>query len=140
MTKVKAQARWVRISPRKLGRVLEMVRGKSAGEAMRLLNFMPQKGARILEKVIKSAIANAKNNYKLPEENLVIVEAYANKGIIMKRWQPRARGRIYPIHKRSSHVTVWVSPLPAKEEPKLEPVPKKGRSKGRTKKRSKEEG
>lgn len=116
MIKVKAQAKWVKISPRKLGRVVEFVRGKLAAEALQVLRFMPQKGARILEKVIKSAMANAKNNYKLAEEKLVVSEAYVNKGIIMRRLQPRARGRAFPILKRTSHLTVWVSPLPEAEE------------------------
>jgi large subunit ribosomal protein L22 len=118
MAKVKAQAKWVKISPRKLGRVAEVVRGKPALEALQLLKFMPQKGARILEKVIKSAVANAKNNYKLAEESLVITEAYANKGVTMRRWQPRARGRIFPINKRSSHLTVWVGAAAKAEKKK----------------------
>jgi large subunit ribosomal protein L22 len=59
-----------------------------------------------VEKVLKSAVANAKNNYKLNEAKLVVSECYANKGIVMKRWQPRARGRAFPIKKRSAHVTV----------------------------------
>jgi large subunit ribosomal protein L22 len=142
MTKVKAQAKWVKISPRKLGRVLELVRGKLAVEALRWLNFMPQKGARILEKVVKSALANAKNNYKLAEGDLIITEAYVNKGITMRRWQPRARGRINPINKRTSHVTVWVSPLPAPAPSVARPAPGKAKrkSKGAGKKRPKEEG
>lgn len=109
MTKVKSQARWVKISPRKLMRVVEIVRGKPALAALHILKFMPQKGARILEKVIKSAIANAKNNYKLEEAGLMIDSAFVNKGITMKRWRPRARGRIDAIQKKTSHVTVWVS-------------------------------
>lgn len=106
MTNVKARVKWVKSSPRKIQRVLDLVRGKSAAEAMALLRFMPQKGARIVEKVLKSAVANARNNSKLNEAKLVVSECYANKGIIMKRWQPRARGRAFPIKKRSAHVTV----------------------------------
>ncbi len=113
MTKVKAQVKWVRIAPRKLSRVVALVRGKQALEALNTLRFMPQKGARILVKVIKSALANAKNNYKLAEEKMFICEAYVNQGITMKRWQPRARGRIFPIRKKTSHLTLWVQ---AKEE------------------------
>jgi large subunit ribosomal protein L22 len=109
MTKVKAQAKWTRIGSRKLSRVVELVRGKLALEALHILKFMPQKGARILEKVIKSAVANAKNNYKLAEEGLMVAEAYVNKGITMKRWQPRARGRVNSIFKRTSHLTVYLS-------------------------------
>lgn len=106
MTKVKAKVKWVKSSPRKIQRVLEVVRGKSALEAVALLKFMPHKAARIVEKLVKSALANAKNNYKLNEAVLVVKECYANKGIIMKRWQPRARGRAFSIKKRSAHVTV----------------------------------
>ncbi len=137
MTKVKAQVKWVKISPRKLGRVLELVRGKLAAEALQVLRFMPQKGARILEKVIKSAMANAKNNYKLAEEKLVVSEAYVNKGIIMRRWQPRARGRAFPILKRTSHLTVWVSPLPEAEDEK--PKEEKAKEKKPKKRKPKEE-
>lgn len=108
MTKVKAQAKWIRIGPRKLARVLEIVRGKPALEALTLLKFMPQKGARIIEKTIMSAVANAKNNYKMDETQLMITEAFANKAIVMKRMQPRARGRGFPINKRTSHLTVFV--------------------------------
>ncbi len=108
MTKVKSQAKWIRISPRKLSRVTKLVRKKNALEAVSMLNLMPQKGARILKKVILSAIANAKNNYKLTEANLVIVQAFANKGISLKRWRARARGRVGKIEKPTSHLTVWV--------------------------------
>ena len=140
MTKVKAQAKWIRISPRKLGRVVELVRGKLAVEALQFLKFMPQKGARILEKVIKAAMANAKNNYKLDEGNLVISEAYANKGITMRRWQPRARGRINPINKRSSHVTVWVSAPQAPAPSAEEKVSGAARKRAKKEKQPKEEG
>ncbi|MGB9612726.1 MAG: 50S ribosomal protein L22, partial [Candidatus Margulisiibacteriota bacterium] len=105
-TQIMAKTKWVRSSPRKIKRVIDAVRGKSPLEALAYLRFMPQKGARILEKVIKSALANAKNNYKLEESNLRIKEMYVNKGITMKRWQPRARGRAFPIKKRTAHVTV----------------------------------
>ncbi|KPJ69837.1 hypothetical protein AMJ44_01865 [candidate division WOR-1 bacterium DG_54_3] len=142
MIKVKAQAKWIKISPRKLGRVLELVRGKLAVEALRLLGFMPQKGARILEKVVKSALANAKNNYKLGEGDLLVTEAYVNKGITMRRWQPRARGRIDPVKKRTSHVTVWVSPRPTPAPSEKGPATgqAKRKGKGAGKKRPKEEG
>ncbi|MFH1826619.1 MAG: 50S ribosomal protein L22 [bacterium] len=108
MSKVKAEAKWVRISPRKVSKVAELVRGKLAVTALAELALMPQKAARILGKVLKSAIANAKNNFKMAENELIVSEAYANKGIILKRWQPRAKGRMFPIHKRTSHVTVML--------------------------------
>jgi len=103
---VKSQAKWIRIGPRKLDRVVKLIRGMSPVKAIEMLRFMPQKGARILEKVIKSALANAKNNHKLNEDDLVISQAYANKAVTMKRWQPRARGRMFSIYKRNSHLTV----------------------------------
>lgn len=109
MTQARARVKWVKSSPRKIQRVIDLLRGKPAAEALAILKFMPQKGARILEKVIKSAMANAKNNYKMDEATLVIHEIYANKGVIMRRWQPRARGRAFPILKRSSHVTVCLA-------------------------------
>jgi large subunit ribosomal protein L22 len=109
MTQSRARVKWVKSSPRKIQRVIDLLRGKPAAEALAILKFMPQKGARILEKVIKSAMANAKNNYKMNEAALVIREIYANKGIIMRRWQPRARGRAFPILKRTSHVTVCLA-------------------------------
>lgn len=106
MTLIKARASWVKSSDRKLSRVMELIRGKSAAEAQVILKFLPQKGARLIAKVLKSAIANAKHNYKLSEDGLIIHEIFANKGIIMKRFQPRAKGRAYPIKKRTSHITV----------------------------------
>lgn len=89
-------------------RVMDLIRGKSPAEALMILRFQTQKAARILEKVVKAAVANAKNNYKLDEAGLVISQLFANKGFVMKRWQPRARGRAFPIKKRTSHVTVCV--------------------------------
>jgi len=106
MKKVIAKAKWVKIAPRKLRRVAETVQGKPALAALSILKFMPQKGARILEKVVKSAIANAHNNLKLPEDSLVILRAFANKGISMHRWNPRARGRMDPMEIKTSHLTV----------------------------------
>jgi len=108
MTKVKAKAISIRVGPRKLSLLAKLVRGKKTGDAINLLRFMPQKGARILEKVIKSAVANAKNNYKMAVDHLFIEQAFVAQGFTMKRMQPRARGRGFPIKKRTSHLTVWV--------------------------------
>ncbi len=108
MMEVKSKAKWVKIAPRKLGRVVELVRGKLALSALQMLRFMPQKGARILEKAIKSAVANAKANFKMAEEGLIISEAYVNKAVTTKRFSPRARGRMFPIQTRTSHLTVTV--------------------------------
>lgn len=108
MTIVKAKAKWVRTSPRKVQRVMDLIRGKRVEEALALLSFMPQKAARLLAKTIKSAAANAKNNYKMVA-GLKVVEVYVNKGVDLKRIRPRARGRAFSIKKRTSHLTVGVS-------------------------------
>ncbi len=114
MSEVIAKAKWVKSGDRKIGRVMDLVRGKSAAEAMTILKFQPQKAARILAKVLKSAIANAKHNLKLDENALVIKEVYANKGMIMRSFQPRARGRAFPIKKKTSHVTVRLTAVEGK--------------------------
>lgn len=85
-----------------------MIRRKPAGQALTLLKFMPHKTARIIEKVIKSAVANAKHNYKMNPDKLVISQIFADGATIMRRIRPRARGRAFPIRKRSAHVTVFV--------------------------------
>jgi large subunit ribosomal protein L22 len=107
--RVKAEAKWLRIGARKLRRVLNLLKGKSAEEALAYLKFMSQKGARVIEKVIKAAVANAVNNYKLQKTGIKIVEAFANDAPMYKRMQPRAKGRGFPIKKRNSHLVVWVS-------------------------------
>lgn len=110
----KAQAKWIRMSPRKVRRVVNEIRGKSCSEAVTLLRFMPFSAAREVEKVLRSAMFNLINAEKAPiseaEANeLIVVEAYADQGPTLKRIQPRARGRAYPILKKSSHITVVVS-------------------------------
>lgn len=104
----KAIAKHVRISPRKVQIVADLVRGKNADEALAILKFSNKNGARVLEKVVKSAIANAENNFDMDKENLYISEAYANQGPTLKRWRPRAQGRAFIIRKRTSHVGVVV--------------------------------
>ena len=100
---------WVKSAPRKFMRIMDLMRGMNALAALNQLKFQPHKAARMLEKTIKSAIANATHNNKMPAETLVISEVYVNKGVNMKRIQPRARGRAFPIIKRSAHVTVCLS-------------------------------
>lgn len=100
----KAVAKYIRISPRKMKFVCDMVRGKQVDEALAILKFHPSKGAKILEKVVKSAAANAENNFDLDRDKLYVSNAYANQGPTMKRWRPRAKGSAYKILKRSSHV------------------------------------
>ena len=101
-----AHARYIRISPRKVEVVLDQVRGKSIDEALAILRYMPQKGARITEKLIQSAAANAENNHDMVRDNLYVAQIYANQGPTMKRYKARAQGRANLIRKRSTHISV----------------------------------
>ena len=112
---VKAESKWVRSSARKVRRVVDLVRGKPVKVALAELSFMPHKGARLLEKVIKSAAANAKNNFKLKEDILYVSKAYVDEATALKRFRAAARGRAAPRLKRSSHITVYVSESPEKQ-------------------------
>ena len=102
----KAHARYVRISPRKIRLIMDEVRGKRVEEALKVLSFMPKKGAKILKKLIESAVANAQENHNLDVDQLRIAQLYANEGPMLKRWRPRALGRATMIRKRTSHLTV----------------------------------
>ena len=104
----KAIAKYVRISTLKVNFICKEIRGKQVDEALAILKFAPKKGARILEKVLNSAIANAEHNFGLNREDLFVSQAYANNAPVMKRWRPKAKGMAYPILKRSSHVGVVV--------------------------------
>ena len=104
----KAIAKYVCISPLKVNFICKEIRGKQVDEALAILKFTPKKGARILEKVLNSAIANAEHNFGLNREDLFVSQAYANNAPVMKRWRPKAKGMAYPILKRSSHVGVVV--------------------------------
>ena len=105
---VKAVAKTIRIAPRKVRLVLNLVRGKDAQEALAILKFTPNHAAAEVSKVVKSAVANAKNNHQLDENKLYIKACYADEGITMKRWMPRAKGNASQILKRTSHITVVV--------------------------------
>ena len=104
----KAIARYIRISPLEVGFICNEIRGKQVDEALAILKFTPKKGAKVLEKVLNSAIANAENNFNMDRDSLYVSEAFANDGPHMKRWRPKARGMAYPILKRSSHIGVAV--------------------------------
>ncbi|WMM25574.1 50S ribosomal protein L22 [Tissierella sp. MB52-C2] len=104
----RAIAKYVRISPLKVNFICKEIRGKQVDEALSILRFTPKKGARVLEKVLTSAIANAENNFNMDRDNLYVDNAYANDGPHMKRFRPKARGMAYPIIKRSSHIGVVV--------------------------------
>ena len=106
--KVKVVAKDIGRSARTVRLVVDTVRGKRVDEALTVLSFMPSPAARIVAKVVKSAAASAENNYQMPSPDLRIVEIYADEGRTQKRFRPKARGRISPILKRSSHITVLV--------------------------------
>jgi large subunit ribosomal protein L22 len=106
---VRAVARHIRISPQKVRLVLETIKGKPVSEALAMLRFMPHKATGPVAKALKSASANAENNFSLDPDELVVVRVSADEGRTLKRYRPRARGRVNQILKRSSHVTVVVS-------------------------------
>ena len=105
---VRAVARHIRISPRKVRLVGNAIKGKSVREAMALLQAVPNKAGDLIAKAVKSAAANAENNYSLATDDLYVVRVIADPGRSLKRWRARARGRAAPIIKRSSHITVVV--------------------------------
>ena len=106
---VKATAKTLRVQPRKVRLVLNLIRGKDVEEAEAICKFTPNKGGYLVGKVLHSAIANAVNNEDLDESSLYVKECYANEGITMKRYMPRAKGSASAIHKRTSHITVVVA-------------------------------
>ncbi len=105
----KAIAKYVRMSPIKLKPVADLVRGKDLNEALTILKFTPGKGAELVEKVVKSAAANAENNNDMNPDDLYISKIIINQGSTMKRWRAGAQGRASIILKRSSHISVTVS-------------------------------
>jgi large subunit ribosomal protein L22 len=107
--KVKAIAKEIGISPQKARLVINMVRGKKVDEALNILNFLPTPTAKAVAKVIKSAVANAENNFQMPPADLRITDIFADQGRTLKRFRPKSRGRVSPILKRSSNITVFVT-------------------------------
>ena len=117
---VKAEARWVRLSARKARVVLQHIRGRSVPEARTILAFTQRAAAHEIEKVLKSAVANAEANHGLIGDELVIAATYADEGPTLKRWRPRARGRVNRIFKRTCHITIVLG-----EDPKAEQRPRR---------------
>jgi len=103
---IRAIAKYVRMSPSKIRRVLRQIQGKTYSEALLLLEFMPYASCAPIIKVLRSATANARNNFGLDERKLVIKSAFADKGPTMKRFRPRAQGRAYRILKETAHITI----------------------------------
>ena len=106
---VRAVSKNTGVSPSKVRRLVDMVRGRGVEEALAILKFAPSPTARLVAKVVKSAAANAENNYQLAPSELKIIRIYANQARTLKRFRPRSRGRVSPILKRSSHITVVVA-------------------------------
>ncbi len=104
----RAFSRSMRVSPRKLNLMAQMIRGKTAEAALAALAFSPRRIAEEVRTVLESAIANAENNHQLDVDQLVVAEAYVGKSIVMKRWSPRARGRVGHISKPFSNLTIIV--------------------------------
>lgn len=104
----KAVAKFVRITPRKVRVVLDLIRGKNVAEAFAILKFTPKAGADVVEKVLRSAVANAENNFDMDVDKLYVKTAFADGGPTMKRIHPRSRGQAFKILKRTSHVTIVV--------------------------------
>ena len=105
-----ARARFVRVSARKARLVLDQIRGKAVAEALATLEYTPRAAARLVEKVLRSAVANAEHNHQVRNlDDLRVVQAYADGGPVLKRVQPRAMGRAFSIKHRTSHLTIGVS-------------------------------
>jgi len=111
----RAQARFVRVTPMKARRVVDLIRGLPAADAQAVLRFAPQDASEPVGKVLDSAIANATNNHNLNPASLVVAEAYVDEGPTMRRFRPRAQGRAFRIRKRTSHITVVLEDLDARE-------------------------
>ena len=107
---VRAQAKWVRMSARKARIVLDTIRGRTVPEARTILAFTSRAAAVDIERVLRSAVANAEANHGLDGDELVVAEAYADEGPTLKRWRARARGRVNRIRKRTCHITVVLAP------------------------------
>jgi large subunit ribosomal protein L22 len=123
---VRAEAKYVRMSPRKARLVAEHIRGRSVPEARAVLAFTSREAAQVLQKVLQSAVANAESNHGIAEERLFVKAAYADSGPVLKRWRARARGRVARIRRRTCHITVLLAELPydapAVEEPPAAPA------------------
>jgi large subunit ribosomal protein L22 len=146
---VRAEAKYVRMSPRKARLVAEHIRGRSVPEARAVLAFTSREAAQVLQKVLQSAVSNAESNHGIAEERLYVKAAYADSGPVMKRWRARARGRVARIRKRTCHITVLLAELPhdaqavepaaapaAEEAPKPSPAPARKKTAAASKKKT----
>nr|WLD05998.1 hypothetical protein [Meringosphaera mediterranea] len=106
--RAKASGRYIRISPRKVRRVLDQIRGRKYTDALMLLEFMPYRACKPILKVLNSAVANSEHNFNMEKEKLKVSEAFANQGPVLKRFRPRAQGQGYKIRKPTCHIIVTV--------------------------------
>lgn len=104
----RAIAKYVRMSPMKVGVVLDLIRGKNIQEAFAILQYTPKDAAVVINKVLKSAVANAENNHEMDLERLFVAEAHVGQGPTLKRFRPHAQGRAFRINKRTSNITLVV--------------------------------
>jgi large subunit ribosomal protein L22 len=120
MAEASATLRYVRMSPRKARPVIDLIRGCDVKDALALLKFTPRAAARVVEKVLLSAVANGQQSGKEigDADDLRVSQAYVDVGPTLKRFQPRAQGRAFSIHKRMSHITIAVAPVEAKARKK----------------------
>jgi large subunit ribosomal protein L22 len=126
-TQAKATGRMIRVSPRKLNLVAQSIRGLTAEKALNELSFSNKRIAGTVKKVLQSAIANAENNHDLDVDDLVVTEASVGKGMVMKRFQARARGHAGRVEKFFAHITIIVEEKRQKEEAEKKAAPKKGK-------------
>ena len=105
----KAIAKYVRIAPRKVRIVMDLIRGKEVADAFAILKFTPKRGAVLIAKVLKSAVANAENNFDMDADKLFVSTCFVDQGPTIKRYHPRSRGQAFSILKHTSHITVVVS-------------------------------
>jgi large subunit ribosomal protein L22 len=115
--RVRAQAKWARMSARKARLVLDHIRGRTVPEARTILAFTPRAAATEIEKVLRSAVANAEANHGLDGDELIVEAAYADEGPTLKRWRARARGRVNRVRKRTCHVTLVLAEVPEPVRP-----------------------
>lgn len=106
MQEVTAKLRFLRMSPRKVRLIVDMIRGKKVTRALDILSVMPKRAARPVLKLLNSAVANAKHNHSLNVEDLKVAQVYVDGGPVLKRWMPKAQGRATPIRERTSHITL----------------------------------
>jgi large subunit ribosomal protein L22 len=132
MTEVTAKLRFLRMGPRKVRLIVDMIRGKKVTRALELLSVMPKRAVRPVLKLLNSAVANAKHNYSLAAEDLKVAQIYVDGGPVLKRWMPKAHGRATPVRERTSHINLVLGTMEHKAK-KLEARDTKSETNSKTK-------